>query len=260
MAAHIIAAVGAVMGGSTVTLSLRWKLVVLLVLAAGAALTSYQAIQHYIAEQAHNRQQEQQRYMQDILVLSVDLDAGTRVELEHLQQRKFPPKYVQDNWLQPQDATSLIGLRTGRFLARGEPLTLESFSHDYSRFFSQRLAEGEYAITTSISVENLHHGMLAVGDKVAIVASGTAAGGDHLLAVSDVSVLALDNLQYSQPGPMELASTITFSMTAEQAIRFESIRRSGFQIWLQHPQHAYSRLTVPVPARIHQMQVMRTQE
>ncbi|KFZ30118.1 hypothetical protein IDSA_11750 [Pseudidiomarina salinarum] len=247
------------MSGSTVKIGLRWKLVVLLVLTLGAALTSYQAIQRYIAEQALTRQQEQQRYMQDILVLSTDLDADTRVELAHLQQRKFPPKYVQDNWLQPQDATSLIGLRTSRFLARGEPLTLDSFSHDYSRFFSQRLAPGQYAITASISVENLHHGMLAVGDKVAIVSPNSVSAGDKLLVVTDVPVLALDNLQHSQPGQSALATTITFSMSAEQAIQFESIRGSGFQIWLQHPQHAYSSLTMPVPARIHQMQPVRDQ-
>lgn len=232
---------------------------VLLILTIGAVLTSYQAIQRYIAEQALTQQQEQQRFMQDILVLSKDLDAGVRIETEHLQQRKFPPKYVQDNWLQPQDAASLIGLKTSRFLARGEPLTLESFSHDYSRFFSQRLAPGQYAITTSVSVENLHHGMLAVGDKVAIVATHTLDVGEQLLSLSDVPVLALDNEQHSQPGQTALASTITFGMTAEQAVRFESIRRGGFQIWLQHPQQSYSRLSMPLPARIHHMQVIRNQ-
>lgn len=240
-------------------MALRWKLVVLLILTIGAVLTSYQAIQHYIAEQALTQQQEQQRFMQDILVLSKDLDAGVRIEIDHLQQRKFPPKYVQDNWLQPQDAVSLIGLKTSRFLARGEPLTLDSFSHDYSRFFSQRLGPGEYAVTTSISVENLHHGMLAVGDKVAIVASHSGNFAEQLLSVSDVPVLALDNDQHSQPGQTALASTVTFGMTAEQAIRFASIRRGGFQIWLQHPQQSYSSLSMPVPARIHQMQVMRNQ-
>jgi Flp pilus assembly protein CpaB len=247
---------GAEMSSSTST-AVFWKLGILVAMATAVAAISYYQLQDYAVTAAEQQQRAQQQQMIPVLVLAHDLDTGVRLELTHFQQRKFPPQYVQDNWLGPHDASDLVGLKTSRFLARGEPLTLDAFSYDYRHHFSQRLAQNRYALTVSLGIEQLHHGMLSVGDRV-LLYSVAGLSQQPPMWLENIEVVAIDRLQ--QPNHHELAvpTTVTFSMSAEQAKQFELMRTVNFQVWLQHPEHNYSPMPVVVKPTLHHMQTARS--
>lgn len=239
-------------------LGMLWKLGVLLAVTIAVAALSYYQLQNYAVTAAAEQQRAEQQHMIPILVLASDVDADVRVDISHFQQRKFPPQYVQDNWLEPHDASGLVGLKTSRFLARGEPLTLDAFRYDYRNHFSQRLAENYFALTVSLGIEQVHHGMLSVGDKVLLYSASS--GMQPSLWLANIEVLAVDRQQQAMPHDTALPTTVTFAMTAAQARRFELMRRLNFQVWLQHPEHHYALMPPATKPRLHQMQTARSAE
>lgn len=236
-------------------LSLIWKLGILFAVTMAVAALSYSQLERYAAAAAEQQQRVEQQQMIPILVLANDLDADVRLELAHFQQRKFPPQYVQDNWLEPHDAAGLIGLQTSRFLARGEPLTLDAFRYDYRHHFSQRLQNNHYAVTVSLGIEQLHHGMLAIGDKVLLYSADQLT--QEAIWLANIEVLAIDQQYQQRASEAALPTTVTFAMTADQAQRFEHMRQLNFQLWLQHPQQRYPALTAELRPVLHRMQSER---
>lgn len=245
-------AVGAEMNQAN-SMGLFVKLGILIAVTIAVGAFSYSQLQRYAASAAEQHQLAELQQMVPILVLKEDLDADVRLVMEHFQQRNFPPQYIQDNWLEPHDAVGLIGLKTSRFLARGEPLTLDAFRYDYRNHFSQRLAENRYAITVSVGIEQLHHGLLAVGDKVLLYSAARLGQGARWLA--DIEILAIDRQQQPIQQQAGLPTTLTLAMSASQAQQFEVMRELSFQVWLQHPQHNYPELTVTAVPMIHRMQL-----
>lgn len=233
-----------------------WKLGILLAVTIAVAALSYYQLERYAVTAAEQQRQQQQQNMVEILVLADDLDADVVLTMEHFQQRKFPPQYVQDNWLEPHDAPGLVGLKSSRFLARGEPLTIDAFRYDYRHHFSHQLAENYYAVTVSLGIEQLHHGLLAVGDKVLLYAASVLS--DTTLWLDNIEVLAVDRQQQQVQHEVALPTTVTFAMTAEQAQRFERMRGGNFQLWLQHPQHDYPALANTTKPHLHIMQAARS--
>lgn len=252
MGRHLFIADGAQMTRSKSTV-LLWKLGILVAMTTVVAAISYYQLKDYAATAAEEQQRVQQQHMIPILVLAQDLDGDVRLDLSHFQQRKFPPQYVQDNWLEPHDVSGLVGLKTSRFLARGEPLTLDAFHYDYRNHFSQRLASNRYAITVSLGIEQLHHGMLAVGDKV-LLYSASRLSQQQPMWLDNIEVLAIDRQQQLIQHDVGIPTTVTFSMTAEQAKKFETMRSLNFQVWLQHPEFQYPAITATVQPIIHHLQ------
>jgi Flp pilus assembly protein CpaB len=247
---------GAKMTTSTAN-RLLWKLGILAAMTIAVAALSYYQLQSFAVTAAEQQQRAQQQQMIPILVLAQDLDSDVRLDMTHFQQRKFPPQYIQDNWLEPHDASGLVGLKTTRFLARGEPLTLDAFRLDYRHHFSQRLAENQYALTVNLGIEQLHHGMLSVGDRV-LLYSASRLAQQQAIWLENIEILAVDRQQYASQHELSLPTTVTFSMTAEQAKEFELMRTLNFQVWLQHPEHNYRPLLVTGKPTLHHMQTARS--
>lgn len=213
-----------------------WWLVLNAVLALSLAVAFYWTLQNYVAEQSASAEQQRDAQMIWLLVYSRDIEAGQQVAIEDFQQRKFPPDYVTDDWLLPQDVSVVVGSHTQQFVAAGEPVSLAHLGTLQPTSFSDVLAPGEFAVTATVSIEQLHHGLVEVGNFVTLVGQDFRSEQSRLTAIPNVEVLALDS--FTDVGWQEgLASTLTFRFSAEQAYQFEQLRQSQFSIWLQRSEH-----------------------
>ncbi|WP_417691277.1 Flp pilus assembly protein CpaB [Pseudidiomarina sp.] len=231
-------------GLSLKAMKLRWRFIILGLVVVALLTASYQLVEKYLAQQSQALEQRINAEMEWVLVFSQDLDAGSVIGLEHLQQRKFPPAYISDDWLRPNDAMAVVGNSVENFVSAGEPVILGHLGKVRRSSFSDKIAPGEYAVTATVGIEQVHHGLLAVGNRVTLVAGGF--GGSALRMLTDIEVLALDRQQSDAAGA-QLAVTATFRLRAEQAIEFEQLRQSGFALWLQHPEAEYPVLNETPP-------------
>lgn len=235
-------------------ISQRSRIGAIIVISALLTLASYQIVQNYVTEQAQREVQQQQPKLIDVLVSRRELVAGEIVDANILVKRSYPEQLVQDSWLRPEDAEMIIGLATTRFLEQGEPFTPDVLIPLRENGFSVTLTPGSYAVTSAISKQQLHNGLIQVGDKVTLVAESFTADSEQLM-LSNIEILALDNFNHQSQLEMTathyLPSTVTFGFTHQQAQTFELMRRQSFAVWLQHPQHNYAHATRVEPIRIH---------
>lgn len=224
-------------------LRLRWRFISLGLVVLALVIASYQLILRYLAQQSQALEQRLQAQMEWVLVFSRDLEAGSTLHLGDLQQRKFPPGYISDDWLRPNDAMAVVGSTVENFVSAGEPVILGHLGKARRVSFSDTLAEDEYAVTANLSIEQGHHGLLAVGNRVSLIGAGLH--DSQPLMLHDIEVLALDN-QSGAYQEQQLAVTATFRLQAQQAFVFEQLRRTGFALWLQHPEASYKQPAAPI--------------
>ncbi len=234
---------------------LKWKIGLLLLLVLALVGASYQLMSAYVQQQSQRLEQQRQADMEWVLVFQTDLEKGHTVTLDDLQQRKYPPGYISEDWLRPQDAMAIVGTTTQHFVSSGEPVTLSSLQQARRASFSDVLAPGEYAVTATISIDQIHHGLIAIGNRVSLVGVTHRFGesaSSNFTAIRNVEVLAIDNATEAA-WHQGLASTLTFRFTAQQAQQFEELRNGGYAVWLQQPEHHYVEVANASPVRIHRI-------
>lgn len=229
------------------SITLRWRFVLLLVVIVAMITASYQLVIRYLAEQSQALEQKLSADMEWVLVFSRDLEAGSVIELNDLQQRKYPPGYISDDWLRPNDAMAVVGNSVENFVSAGEPVLLGHLGRVRRASFSDTLNPGEYAVTATVGIEQVHHGLLAVGNRVSLVALDS--NGNALSMLPNIEVLALDNQSEDYAGS-GLAVSITLRLQASQALSFAQLKRRGFALWLQHPDADYKVLETQTPPQV----------
>lgn len=232
----------------------RTKLLALLLLSLALSLASYQLVKGYVEEQASIEIEEQREEEIGILVTQRDVLAGEIISVDTLVIRSFPQSLVQDGWLRPEDAPSLFGLASSRFIDRGEPLTTDAIKPYQTPRFSARLRPGFYAVTSLVSVHQLHNGLVKIGDKVTLRGKDFQQNAKPLEMVN-IPVIAMDNFDHHAQLEMNpsqyLPSTITFELTPEQAAVFEAMRMQDYSVWLQHSDTSYASVRRTQPIKIH---------
>ena len=170
---------------------------------------------------------------------------------------------VQDSWLRPEDAPMIIGLSTTRYIEKGEPLTADALLPFEDHGFSKKIKSGNYAVTSMISKQQLHNGLIRVGDKVTLVSPNSVNEAHHAILVN-IEVVALDNFDHHSQLDMSathyLPSTITFELTPSQAIIFETMRQQSFAVWLQQPDSPYADIKVNEPIAIHRLKTVEASQ
>lgn len=235
-------------------LRLKWKFMLVFSLVLALMFASYRVIHSYIMQQSQVIEQQRAATMEWVLVFQRDIEAGEVVTLSDLQQRKYPPSYISDEWLRPEDATAIIGSELLHFVSAGAPVMVHQLRQPRASTFADRLAENEYAITVSVGIEQLHHGLLQVGNRVALVASEvfSTTGKRSLMTLMNIEVLAIDQATSSAAGS-RLATTLTLRFTHEEAILFEQFRRTGFALWLQRPEQEYTAPLQPSEIQVYEL-------
>ncbi|WP_417659882.1 SAF domain-containing protein [Pseudidiomarina sp.] len=219
-------------------------------------IAGYQLIQSYVEEKTNIEIQQQQEHMFAVLVSRDDLLAGEIIDAGSLVKRSYPMSLVQDSWLRPEDAPMIIGLSTTRYIEKGEPLTADVLLPFEDHGFSKNIKAGHYAVTSMISKQQLHNGLVRVGDKVTLVSRSLVSEAQHAVLVN-IKIVALDNFDHNSQLDMSathyLPSTITFELTPSQAIVFETMKQQSFAVWLQHPDPPYADIKVNEPIAIHRL-------
>lgn len=228
-------------------LSWQVRFVLLLVLTGALGSAAYFTIDSYVAATSAAQQAQLREQMVGVIVMAHDLDAHQIITAQDLQQRMYPPEYINDSWLVPADAAAIVGRRLVTFVERGQPLTLADLELDYSQFFSQQLGKDEVAVTVTLGLEQSHHGMLSVGDRVTLVVRDNT---DQLQLIQRVRIASLDHFLDSQSHSATLPTTATLAMTIAQAVQFEQYKYQSMSFWLRHPQ-AESITAVPQQPRLH---------
>ncbi|PHR64656.1 MAG: hypothetical protein COA51_07440 [Idiomarina sp.] len=236
------------------TLTPKAKLAALVMLSLALSLASYQLVTGYVAEQASIEVEEQREQELGILVTQRDILVGEIINADTLVIRNFPQSLVQDGWLRPEDAPSILGLASSRFIDRGEPLTANAIEPYQTPRFAAKLRPGFYAVTSLVSVQQLHNGLVKIGDKVTLRGSNFQENNKPLVLVN-IPVIAMDNFddhaQIDVNPSHYLPSTMTFELTAEQAAKFETMRMQNFEVWLQHAESSYVSVAPSPPIKIH---------
>ncbi|RUO37920.1 hypothetical protein CWE22_11845 [Pseudidiomarina aestuarii] len=236
-------------------LSWQVRFVLLLITTCVLGSAAYFSINAYVTATSAAQQAELREQMVGIIVMARDLDAEQVITANDLQQRMYPPEYVNDSWLVPADAEAIIGRSLTTFVERGQPLTLADLELDYSQFFSQQLAEDEIAVTVTLGLEQSHHGMLSIGDRVTLVLRDSR---DQLQLIQRVRIAALDHFQSHNNHHLTLPTTATIAMSAAQASMFEQYRFQSVSVWLRHPQALPIR-SISQQSRLHFFQQERVQ-
>lgn len=221
-------------------LRLKWKFSLVLVLVLALMFASSRVITSYINQQSQELEQQRSATMEWVLVFSRDMESGEVLRMADLQQRKYPPSYINDEWLRPEDASAVVGNEMSYFVSAGAPVMIHQLRQPRPVTFADRLAEDEYAVTIAVGIEQLHHGLLRVGNHVALVANAGRAlsTAQQLMTLSNIEVLAIDQRSNSEPNT-GVATTLTLRLSVNDAVTFEHMRRSGFAIWLQKPGQVY---------------------
>ncbi|HET8816916.1 MAG TPA: SAF domain-containing protein [Pseudidiomarina sp.] len=233
--------------GGISELSWQIRFVVLLILTCVLGSAAYFTIDAYVEATSAAQQAQLREQMVAVIVMAHDRDAQQVITAQDIQQRMYPPEYVNDNWLVPADAAAIVGRRLVSFVERGQPLTLADLELDYSQFFSQQLATDEVAITVTLGLEQSHHGMVSVGDRVTLVVRDD---NHHLQLIQGVRIAALDHFQQVESAHVVLPTTATLAMTIAQAVQFENYRYQSLSLWLRHPE-AKSIAAISQPSRLH---------
>src|SRR5690554_3821535 len=202
---------------------------------------SYQAVQDYVEQQASDAVERHQQPLQYVLVSSRAVEQGQVLGEDVVVRRAYPEHLVQDHWLRPEDASNVIGLTVNRFLEKGEPITLDVLDFVESTSFSHSIEPGAYAVTAAITREQVHGGLLNVGDKVTLFANAPSMT-QQPHSIANIKVLALDQLTYPQFYEQQqhyFPTTVTFLMNAKQATQFAQMQYQNYALWLQNSADEY---------------------
>jgi len=241
-------------------MTFRQKLLLWGCLSAVGCILSYLSIQQYLQQQSRLWAQQHAEPTLEFLVLRQALNEGASIATAQLAVRSFPERLAQDAWLTASDIEQVLNAELKVAVEAGEPLKRHYFrvKPKLSRL-RQKLAAGERAVTTRITMEQTLAGMLSPGDFIDIVVAPSAGAavvagtdfGTHVAPLLGIEVLAIDqqlsstgvaatatpsnddNLDaYAETYAGNYAETITLRFTYGQALQFEQMRQHNFSVWL----------------------------
>ena len=155
------------------------------------------------------------------VVAAVDIEAGTRLDTDHLAVRDIPVPWVPGGSFDPGAVERAIGGILTSDLRRGDILLDAHVTSDTGPPISELVSSGRRAVTLPATEINAVSGLLQVDDLIDLYVSFTHQG-QHLTAplLQGVRVLALG-------GTAEAPVSITFDTSEQNAIKLVAARQSG---------------------------------
>ncbi len=164
----------------------------------------------------------------NVLVAKADLPSGLIVKPDHLEWKPWPEKGVGKNFLMEgrdkmEDVIDSVvrgGIITGEPIVKGRVI-----KPDDRGFLAAVLKPGMKAVSIKVKVDNSVSGFIKPGDHVdlllshRVVPSNTEPPREHDIAetiLSDLRVIAVDQVSNDQNGKASVAKTITLEVTRKQ--------------------------------------------
>ncbi|EKE82763.1 Flp pilus assembly protein CpaB [Idiomarina xiamenensis] len=223
---------------------MRWQpyqtFMVVIIAALILTVLTVTLISRYVERQQQQALSAQQPTMLTVVVAADALAVGTRIEQQHLRQRRLPDNGLAGQWLAPEHAATLLGRRLAVAVEAGQPLAF-NLLQPAAAALSEVLQAQHYALTLSADLLNSHHGLIQLGDRLdmefldgaepPILALPVVAIDQHL------SQTALSP-RYSSASSADLSGgfipqSLTLALTAEQRRRYQRASTAGVRLWLR---------------------------
>jgi len=165
--------------------------------------------------------------MEDVLVASTDIRAGSEVAPTSVRWQAWPKSNVASELITRQMAPSIPAAMKGTVartnIITGQPITTENVIHsDAAGFMAAQLAPGMRAVSIKISAESGAGGFILPNDRVDILMTQQISSNPRTFATKailrDVRVLAIgQHDSQSKDDKTVLGSTATLELTPAQS-------------------------------------------
>lgn len=199
---------------------LRSKAVGVYVIALIAGVAAAWAAHEHIQMREHEIESQAQVDVVERVAIASDLDAGTRIQVDHLAARDIPRSWVPDNAFEVNAVDQVVGQRLATTLKRGDVLLSTHIAVDEPLPISDLVAPGRRAVTLPVGEIQAATGLLRVGDLIDLYVS-FAHQGQHVTAplAQSVRVLALR--------ADVVPAVITLDASKQDAIKLVAARHAG---------------------------------
>lgn len=164
-----------------------------------------------------------------VLVAEVDVPAGTFLKKEHLRWQAWPDEAMPETYIVRQDGETeaaaeqeVIGAVVRRGISAGEPIARGRMIKPGDRgFLAAVLRPGFRAMAVRIDATSGIAGLVFPGDRVDIIVTHEIKRGKTLrraseTVLSNVRILAIDQVVDDQGGEARVGKNATFELTAKQ--------------------------------------------
>lgn len=173
--------------------------------------------------------------LEEVLVASTEIQAGTRLMRSHLAKRKLPKQYVHPQAIRPGDADGLIDRPVGTDLKQMQVILWSDFESTRNGVtkgsLSLTIPKGKRALTIPVDTQGSHAGMLRAGDNVDLLGTFVRGANDFatVTLLQKVMVLATGDTIAAQGGQPTTTGPRTFN-SITVAVELEEAELLAFAV------------------------------
>lgn len=174
----------------------------------------------------------------DVLVASGDIPAGEVLAPDKLRWEAWPEPNLNAQFItrsaRPDAMQELSGTFVNNGFAAGEPIRDERLMAANANLMSNKIEPGMRAASVKISAESAAGGFILPGDRVDVIHTVTVPGpegqpprNESRIIISNVRVLAIDQVAVQTPEGTAVGKTATLELTPADTARIMGAEASG---------------------------------
>lgn len=202
----------------------------LLIVALVMGLMAVWAVRQYLQEQQAFIQASHIRVTAPRVVVGQALQAGMRIQADHLAVREFPVDLLPSESISPDNYSHIVGLRLRHSVQAGD-LLLPAYLHEHDEMsFSQQLLPGRRAMTIPVDDINSVSGLIQSGDLIDIYVSFDEQDRRVTAPLLQSVLVRATGKQISStsdPSGQQNYRTLTLDLAPEEALRLVAARQNG---------------------------------
>jgi len=203
------------------TLWLRVRAIAVCTIAVCAGLLAAWAVHQHIQMREQELAEQTAVDMRSRLVAAVDLTSGTRLQIDHLAIREIPLPWVPGHSFDPDAVDELIGRSLTADLNQGDVVLAMHIKAHTEPSISDLVAAGRRAVTLPANDIYITSGLLQANDLIDLYVSFMHHGQQLTAPLAQgLRVLAVG-------GGADIASSITFDASEQEAIKLVAARHTG---------------------------------
>ena len=174
----------------------------------------------------------------DVLVAATDVPGGDVLSPDRMRWEPWPQPHVSERFITRADRPEAIRELSGTFTKSGfaadEPIREGRLMAVNENLMSNKIAGGMRAAAVKVSAESAAGGFILPGDRVDVIhtltipaTDGQAIKNESRIIISNVRVLAIDQMAAQTPEGNVLGKTATLELTPADAARIMAAEASG---------------------------------
>jgi pilus assembly protein CpaB len=159
-----------------------------------------------------------------IVVVSKDIEPGTKINRDMLTTEKIPEKYVHANAISPDDMDILVGQTLNFPLKQGDPVLFTDLGEERMRLrmekLSSKVTKGERALSIPVDMVSGISNLIQPNDHVDILGTFMNLGtGEEatITLLQNITTLAIGSSMSGENQNGQSYSTVTLLVTLQEA-------------------------------------------